>query len=73
MTSPLRVIRQHPYNAETPDYALSEAVTPAPNVYVRTNFDMPTLDASHHISVGGAVNLPYDIDLAGLQARALAG
>ena len=68
MTAPLRVIRSHPYNAETPDYALSEAVTPAPNVYVRTNFDMPMLDASHQVGVGGAVNTPYDIDLAALSA-----
>ena len=68
MTAPLRVIRQHPYNAETPGYALSESVTPAPNVYVRTNFDMPTLDASHQIGIGGAVNAPYDIDLAALRA-----
>ncbi len=67
-TSPLIVIRHDPYNAETPEYALSEAVTPTSLVYVRTNFDIPLLDASHTIAIGGAVRTPYALDVAALRA-----
>jgi len=62
------VVRRDPYNAETPEYALSEQVTPTPLVYVRSNFEMPLLDASHSIAVGGAVRAPYVLDLAALRA-----
>ncbi len=67
-TSPLLVVRRDPYNAETPEYALSEQVTPTALVYVRSNFGMPLLDASHMIAVGGAVRTSCVLGVAALRA-----
>ena len=67
-TAPLLVIRAHPFNAETPLHALSEPVTPSHHVYVRSNFNMPQLDASHVIGMGGAVQTPYVLDMPALLA-----
>lgn len=68
LASPLHVVRRDPYNAETPAYALSEQITPAPLVYVRSNFAMPVLDASHRIVIGGAVRTSYTLDVMALRA-----
>ncbi len=68
VAAPLLVIRAHPFNAETPFHALSEPVTPSPHVYVRSNFSMPQLDASHVINVGGAVQSSCMFDMPALRA-----
>lgn len=65
--APLEVIRHTPYNAETPSGALQHAITPSANAYVRTNFDVPTLDASHVIVVDGAVRRPLSVSVADLR------
>ncbi len=62
----LEVIRQAPYNAETPDAALRLAETPLANVYVRSNFDVPQLDLSHGIRIGGHVDQSFVISAAEL-------
>ena len=61
--SDLEVIRRSPFNAETPAHALRNPVTPSPHVYVRSNFDMPALDDSHVISVGGAIASPFEVSV----------
>lgn len=64
----LEVIRHDPYNAETPERALAAPVTPSASVYVRTNFDVPLLDDSHVIAVGGAVRAPFTLDMPTLKS-----
>jgi len=64
----LEVIRHEPFNAETPERALVSAITPSRHVYVRTNFDVPSLDESQRITVGGAVNAPFTIAVHDLRA-----
>ncbi|MBY0491687.1 MAG: sulfite oxidase [Gemmatimonadaceae bacterium] len=66
--APLVVVRPHPLCAETPMPVLAEPVTPRESVYVRSNFDNPVLDASHRLSVGGAVRAPFAIGLDELAA-----
>ncbi len=66
--SDLEVIRADPYNAETPERALSHATTPEPNAYVRTNFGVPSLRAEHVIEIGGAVNNPFTLAVSELAA-----
>ena len=61
--SDLEVIRTDPYNAETPERALTHATTPEPNTYVRTNFGVPSLKAAHVIEIGGAVNNPFTLSV----------
>ena len=62
------VIREAPYNAETPEALLAHAVTPAASAYVRTNFGVPTLDAAHAIRIGGAVHHPTRVAVDALRA-----
>ncbi len=64
----LEVIRHDPYNAETPERALIAPLTPAPNVYVRTNFDVPVLGDTHRIVIGGAVQTAFSLDMDELRA-----
>ncbi len=64
----LEVIRQFPFNAETPDPALVVPVTSSANVYVRTNFAVPSLDDSHIIAIGGAMHAPFTLGVAELRA-----
>jgi len=67
----LDIIGYAPFNAETPRDVLSEPVTPAASVYVRTNFDVPRLDArEHRIRIDGAVQGPFDINVAELRELA---
>lgn len=64
----LHVVRAEPLCAETPAQWLSAPITPAPSVYVRSNFALPALNASHVIDIGGAVQLPFAISLTELAA-----
>ena len=64
--SDLEVIRVDPYNAETPERALTHATTPESNVYVRTNFGVPSLIGEHSIEVGGAVAHPFALSMSEL-------
>lgn len=61
--SALVVVRAQPLCAETPTPLLSTPITPAPSVYVRSNFPLPPLDATHKIEIGGAVQSPFAISL----------
>lgn len=67
----VNVIRRVPLNGETPPAALATSVTPTANVYVRTNFGVPPLDArSHRVHVTGAAASPLSFgvdDLAALE------
>ncbi|MCC6241634.1 MAG: sulfite oxidase [Gemmatimonadaceae bacterium] len=68
--SNLDVIRVVPYNAETPEPFLAHEITPSENAYVRTNFGVPVLDATHEIVVHGAVHHPTRIAVDTLRAMA---
>lgn len=60
--APLVVVRHAPFNAECAPAALTREVTPSASVYVRSNFDVPTLSHDdHRIVVGGAVLAPIEI------------
>ncbi len=65
--APVDVIRQHPFNAETPERALTHALTPTPNAYIRTNFGVAVPALPHVIEVGGAVARPLRLTLDALQ------
>lgn len=60
------VLRPEPLIAETPAPALQAAVTPAQNVYVRSNFPTPRLGEDHRVHIGGAVAQSMDVSLADL-------
>ncbi len=63
----LEVIRRDPFNAESPAAALQQAITPVANAYVRTNFGVPDVPATHVIEVGGAVARPLTLSVAQLR------
>ncbi len=63
----LVVIRQAPFNAETPEPALCHVQTPLKNIYVRSNFDVPDLGPSHAIAVGGHVSAAFEIGVEELR------
>ena len=64
----LDVVRAEPLCAETPAHLLLAPLTPAPSVYVRSNFALPALDSAHRIDIGGAVQSPFTVSLAELAA-----
>ncbi len=64
----LDVVRAEPLCAETPVRLLSSSMTPAPSVYVRSNFARPPLNATHVIDIGGAVQSPFAVSLPELAA-----
>jgi len=64
--APLHVVRAHPLCAETPTSVLALPQTPAPSVYVRSNFPTPALDASHKVAVRGAVQRAHEYAVADL-------
>lgn len=67
--SDLEVVSHAPFNAETPEHALTRDVTSSRHVYVRSNFDVPQLDGdAHRIAVGGAVTSPYTLTVGELRA-----
>jgi DMSO/TMAO reductase YedYZ molybdopterin-dependent catalytic subunit len=65
--STLEVIRQDPFNAESPAAALQQAITPVANAYVRTNFGVPDVPEAHVIEIGGAVARPLTLSVAQLR------
>ena len=70
----VEVIRNAPFNAESPERSLQKAITPSPNVYVRSNFDIPQLDLDHVIEVRGLVDRPVVVtarELSTLPQRTL--
>lgn len=72
MDSALDVVRAEPLCAETPARVLAAPITPAPSVYVRSNFALTPLDAAHRIDIGGAVHAPFSLamhELADLPQR----
>src|SRR5512132_837158 len=67
----LVVVKHAPFNAETPAAMLEREVTPSESVYVRSNFDMPSLAGDDHtIEVGGAVRSPFAVTVRELRAMA---
>ena len=64
----LDVVRAEPLCAETPVGFLTAAITPAPSVYVRSNFTLPRLGATHVIDIGGAVRAPFTVSSSELAA-----
>jgi DMSO/TMAO reductase YedYZ molybdopterin-dependent catalytic subunit len=65
----LVMIRQEPFNAETPLRALDTTPTPTELFYVRSNYPVPVLDAAAwRLEIGGAVAQPLALTLADLQA-----
>jgi DMSO/TMAO reductase YedYZ molybdopterin-dependent catalytic subunit len=64
----LDVVRADPLCAETPARFLAAPITPAPSVYVRSNFALPSLDTTHTIDIGGAVRSPFTMSLPELAA-----
>ncbi|HEX8229347.1 MAG TPA: sulfite oxidase [Chloroflexia bacterium] len=63
----LVVVKQEPFNAETPLFALREYLTPTENFYVRSNFPVPTIAGdTWRLRVGGAVAQPVEFTLADL-------
>lgn len=66
--SVLDVVRAHPLCAETPLPLLQQAITPAPSVYVRSNFETPTAHADWSILVSGDVAQVTRVSLDALAA-----
>jgi sulfite oxidase len=65
----LLTVTERPFNAETPLSALSAEITPTPLFYVRSNFDIPVLDAAlWTLRVDGMVATPHTFTLQDLQA-----
>ncbi|HEX2094145.1 MAG TPA: sulfite oxidase [Longimicrobiaceae bacterium] len=61
------VIRPSPLNAETPESALPDEITPAGRHFVRTHFGIPLLDRGRHrIAVDGAVRERLELELGEL-------
>jgi DMSO/TMAO reductase YedYZ molybdopterin-dependent catalytic subunit len=62
-------VKPAPFNAESAVPALDADVTPAPSFYVRSNFAVPSLDASHYrLAVEGAVERRLELALDELRA-----
>ena len=71
----LVIVKQEPFNAETPLFALREYLTPNENFYVRSNFPVPAQShATWRLRLGGAVTQPVEFtldDLLSMPAREL--
>ena len=66
---PLIVVKDEPYNAEAPLFALREPRTPTRHFYVRNHFAMAAPDAAGwRLWVEGSVEQPFSIALEELQA-----
>jgi sulfite oxidase len=68
-TSQLIVVTARPFNAETPLAALRAPITPTQCFFVRSNFDVPSLDErTWRLSIDGAVDSPTALTLSQLQS-----
>lgn len=62
--SKMKIITEQPLNAETPEAAWLEALTPAPLFYVRNHFDIPELPADNwEMKIHGEVEQAIKISL----------
>jgi sulfite oxidase len=65
----LVTVKERPFNAETPLSAVAEPITPLELFFVRSNFDVPVIDAdSWTLEIGGAVQRPLTVTLRELKA-----
>lgn len=65
----LRTVQERPFNAEAPLGALMQIPTPTQLFYVRSNFDIPAIDASQwRLRVTGAVREEREFSAADLDA-----
>jgi DMSO/TMAO reductase YedYZ molybdopterin-dependent catalytic subunit len=65
----LDLVRHAPFNAETPAAALAAALTPTSEIFVRSNFAVPTLSGdSHRVAIAGAVGRELDISVGELRS-----
>lgn len=63
------VVKRTPLNAESPSQALTCAITPTTEIFVRSNFAIPTLAAdAHRVIVTGAVKRGVDISVSDLRS-----
>ena len=62
----LTMIQPEPFNAEAPQEALAEDITPNRLHFVRSNFTLPIHDG--HLEIGGAVDMPMTLTLDDLRA-----
>jgi len=73
----LLVVKNQPFNAETPAPALRQPITPTPNFYVRSNFAVPASTSgpdSWSLDIDGSLDNPFTIsyrDLLALPSHAL--
>jgi DMSO/TMAO reductase YedYZ molybdopterin-dependent catalytic subunit len=65
----LVLVKQEPYNAETPLFALREACTPTQHVYVRCHFPIPACSPEEwSLYITGAIEHPLALSLDKLKA-----
>jgi DMSO/TMAO reductase YedYZ molybdopterin-dependent catalytic subunit len=64
--SGLVMVKAEPFNAETPQDAFREPITPTPLHYVRSNFALPEHPGT--LTIGGAVERPLKLTLDELRA-----
>ena len=65
----LDLVKRAPFNAETPAAALSNAITPTNQIFVRSNFAVPTLGGdSHRVAITGAVGRELDTSVDELRS-----
>ena len=66
-----RVLSREPPNAEAPDSAFAQLITPAEARFVRSHFDVPALGEDHTVAVAGALAHPLSWSLAELRSLPL--
>ena len=63
-----RVLSREPLNAEAPEAAFSQLITPAEQRFVRSHFPVPSLGEDHLVEVAGDVAHPLSWSLADLRS-----
>src|SRR4051812_13581271 len=64
----LKTVQERPFNAEAPIQALQCVPTPTDLFYVRSNFDVPTIDlVKWRLRVTGAVQIEREFSLEDLR------
>jgi DMSO/TMAO reductase YedYZ molybdopterin-dependent catalytic subunit len=65
----LVLVKRAPFNAETRAAALANAMTPTNQIFVRSNFAVPTLPGdSHRVAITGAVARELDVGVGELRS-----